>query len=178
MLGGKAFSRFSPLFIGETPATGEHGGGIVVRSGFSPLFIGETPATQHGAPSRDLAVTSFSPLFIGETPATRLTCQSRQPFLGFSPLFIGETPATLWSRMTTAATPLFQSPIHRGNSCNSNIVKLVRSELKFQSPIHRGNSCNHCPPGDAAFFFISVSVPYSSGKLLQLQLSDRRAANE
>ena len=110
---------------------------------FSPLFIGAMVATVPVSPGNFVRKYTFSPLFIGAMVATRRRWQIARIVKSFSPLFIGAMVATCDNPVSFIQQPIFQSPFHRGNGC------------------YQGKEV-------AAFTFVRLSVPFSSGQWLLL----------
>ena len=162
---------------------------------FSPLLIGERRATTRRPPTASSSSRTFSPLLIGERRATRpgrrdgdggeqLSVPSSsgnvvRPIregrdqlarLAFSPLLIGERRATRADAMLGADDlPDFQSPPHRGTSCDTlRRTKFPTKPFFFQSPPHRGTSCDF--QGWSGRMGTSrLSVPSSSGNVVRHQ---------
>ncbi len=160
---------------------------------FSPLFIGAHASTQHCRHSVQLLQLFQSPLHRGtcfnSNSATRRPCfQGR-----FSPLFIGAHASTPRPGGRQSRQLAFQSPLHRGTCFNKRCREhFLPGCSKFQSPLHRGTCFNdftrkpsHRQHRSFSPLFIGahastrkgrevgiahnmVSVPSSSGHMLQL----------
>ena len=89
-----------------------------VPKSFSPLFIGELPATKEQICGEQIYQSFQSPLHWGITCNRAETGVVLEDFLTFSPLFIGELPATKERTNEYLNYFYFQSPLHWGITCN------------------------------------------------------------
>ena len=137
-------SSFSPLFIGAMVVTAVWRV-WVCASGLdfqSPFHRGNGCNTTNSVVALG-EIGTFSPLFIGAMVVTVSEEQIREIVEeAFSPLFIGAMVVTQRHPPRPWRLTSFQSPFHRGNGCNTQLLTDSHPDFPFQSPFHRGNGCN------------------------------------
>src|SRR5579884_2099386 len=90
---------------------------------FSPLFIGEITSTREKWPLSRAAVFISVPSSSGKSLQQQCRPFSLSPVKYFSPLFIGEITSTKIASQVNLSSGRFQSPLHRGNHFNAEVLQ-------------------------------------------------------